>query len=41
MKRRHPAFLRHTEAWYDALSINCGHRGYVTLAEIIEAEDRS
>ena len=30
--------MRHTSAWYIALAGKLGHPGYVTLAEITEAE---
>ena len=30
--------LRHSEKWYHDLSVKLGHRGYVTLAEIKQAE---
>jgi hypothetical protein len=30
--------MHHSEAWYHALSVRLGHRGFVTLAEIRKAE---
>lgn len=33
--------MRHSEKWYHDLAIRLGHRGYVTLAEIRQAEAQS
>lgn len=30
--------MYHTDKWYDDLSIRMGHRGFVTMAEILRAE---
>lgn len=30
--------MRHSERWYMALAVKLGHPGFVTLAEVIEAE---
>lgn len=30
--------MRHSQEWYHDLAVRLGHRGFVTLAEIGEAE---